>query len=120
MRMKKIYYLSTCDTCRTIIKRLGGLKDFVWQDIKTEPMTLSQLKEMKEMAGSYEALFSRRAIKYKEMGLKDQKLSEKDIQRLILQEYTFLKRPVIIDGDRIYVGNEEKTIAAAELAITKP
>ncbi len=117
--MKKIYYLSTCDTCRTIIKRLGGLKDFEWQDIKTEPMTKSQLKEMKEMAGSYEALFSRRAIKYKEMGLKDQVLQEKDFQRLILQEYTFLKRPVIISGDRIFVGNEEKTVAAAEQAIPK-
>ncbi len=74
---------------------------------------------MKEMAGSYEALFSRRAIKYKEMGLKDQKLTEKDIQRLILQEYTFLKRPVIIDGDKIFVGNEAKTIASAEQFIRK-
>ncbi len=83
-------------------------------------MTKSQLKEMKEMAGSYEALFSRRAIKYKEMGLKDQVLQEKDFQRLILQEYTFLKRPVIISGDRIFVGNEEKTVAAAEQAISKP
>lgn len=118
--MKKIYYLSTCDTCRTIIKRLGGLKDFQWQDIKTEAITNSQLKEMKEMAGSYEALFSRRAIKYKEMGLKDQVLNEKDIQRLILQEYTFLKRPVIISGDMIFVGNEKKTIEAAEQAITNP
>jgi arsenate reductase len=117
--MKKIYYLSTCDTCRTIIKRLGGLKDFECQDIKTEPMTKSQLKEMKEMAGSYEALFSRRAIKYKEMKLKDQVLQENDFQRLILHEYTFLKRPVIIWGDHIFVGNEEKTVAAAEQAIQK-
>ncbi|HSF89047.1 MAG TPA: ArsC/Spx/MgsR family protein [Saprospiraceae bacterium] len=115
--MKKLYYLSTCDTCRTIIKRLGGLEDFKWQDIKTEPMTKSQLKEMKDMAGSYEALFSRRAIKYKEMGLKDQVLQEKDYQRLIMQEYTFLKRPVIIFDDQIFVGNEAKTIAAAERAI---
>ena len=116
--MKKVYYLSTCDTCRSIIKRLGGLKDFEWQDIKTEAITKSQLTEMKRLAGSYEALFSRRAIKYKEMGLKDQVLQEKDFQRLILQEYTFLKRPVIIAGDQIYVGNEEKTVAAAEQAIT--
>lgn len=118
--MKKIYYLSTCDTCRTIIKRLGGLKDFEWQDIKAEPITKSQLMEMKEMAGSYEGLFSRRAIKYKQMGLKDQMLQEKDFQRLILQEYTFLKRPVIISGDMIFVGSEEKVIAAAEQVITRP
>lgn len=117
--MKKIYHLSTCDTCRAIIKRLGGLEDFDKQDIKTELITSTQLKEMKELAGSYEALFSRRAIKYKEMKLKDQVLTENDFKRLILQEYTFLKRPVIIVGDMIFVGNEEKTIVTAENVISK-
>jgi arsenate reductase len=116
--MKKLYYLSSCDTCRAIIKRLGGLEDFVWQDIKLAPITAAQLKEMKDMTGSYEALFSRRAIKYKEMGLKDQVLKEADFKRLILQEYTFLKRPVLISGDKIFVGNEEKTVAAAEMALS--
>jgi arsenate reductase len=117
--MKKIYYLSTCDTCRRIIKRLGGLDDFVKQDIKAEAITAAQLKEMKDLAGSYEALFSRRAIKYKEMGLKDQKLTEADYQRLILQEYTFLKRPVLISGDQIFIGNEDKAVTAAEKALHK-
>jgi len=69
------------------------------------------------MSGSYETLFSRRAIKYKELGLKDQVLQEKDFQRLILKEYTFLKRPVIISGDKLFIGNEEKTVAAAEQSI---
>ena len=89
----------------TIIERLGGMEDFKQQDIKTEPITAVQLKEMRDMAGSYEALFSRRAVKYKEMQLKE----EKDYKRLILEEYTFLKRPVIISGKIIFVGNEEKT-----------
>jgi len=115
--MKKIYYLSTCDTNRRIIRRLGELEDFVRQDIKTEAITAAQLKEMKRLAGTYEALFSRRAIKFKEMGLKDQVLLEDDYRRLILQEYTFLRRPVIIAGDKIFVGNEEKTVAAAEKTI---
>ncbi len=67
---------------------------------------------MKKMAGSYEALFSRRAVKYTEQGLKDKKLNEKDYRELILEEYTFLKRPVAIAGDSIFVGNEKKTIDA--------
>ena len=115
--MKKIYYLSTCDTCREIIKKLGGLQGYDRQDIKTEGITATQLKEMKEMAGTYEALFSKRAIKYKEMNLKDQTLTENDYKRLILQEYTFLKRPVIISGNKIFIGNEKKTVAAAEAVI---
>ena len=89
------------------------------QDIKTELITPTQLKEMKAMAGSYEALFSRRAIKYKTMNLKDQLLTENDYKKLIVEEYTFLKRPVIISNNKIFIGNEEKTIVAAENAIKK-
>ena len=80
------------------------------QDIRTEKITPQQLDEMKQLAGSFESLFSRRALKYKELGLKDKKLDEKAYKKLILQEYTFLKRPVIIIGGHIFVGNEKKTI----------
>ena len=82
------------------------------QDIKTEKITPQQLDEMKALAGSYESLFSRRALKYKEMGLKDKQLTEEDYRRLILDEYTFLKRPVTINGRKIFVGNDKKTVEA--------
>jgi arsenate reductase (glutaredoxin) len=111
--MKKTYYLHTCSTCQRILKETGlENKGFELQDIKTDPITATQLEEMKSMAGSYEVLFSRRAIKYKEMGLKDKSLTENDIRKLILEEYTFLKRPVVIDGDEIFIGNDKKTIEA--------
>ena len=58
------------------------------------------------------ALFSRRAMKYKEMGLKDKNLTEDDYHRLILEEYTFLKRPVTINGKKIFIGNDKKTVEA--------
>ncbi|HRO70361.1 MAG TPA: ArsC/Spx/MgsR family protein, partial [Chitinophagaceae bacterium] len=79
---------------------------------KTEKITPRQLDQMKKMAGSYEALFSRRALKYKELGLKDKSLSEKDYQQYILNEYTFLKRPVVIIGEKIFIGSEKKNVAA--------
>src|ERR1700741_93035 len=109
--MKKIYYLSSCDTCAKIIKELG-LKDkgFTFQDIKTEKITPAQLDEMVKMAGTYEALFSRVALKYKSLGLKDKKLAEKDYRKYILEEYTFLKRPVIINGKQIFIGNSKANI----------
>ena len=115
--MKKIYYLSTCDTCRDIIKRLGGLPDFERQDIKTQPITNGQLKHLKVKAGSYEILFSKRAILYREMNLKEMSLTESDFRKLILKEYTFLKRPVIVFEDQIFIGNEKSIVAAAEKAI---
>lgn len=111
--MKKIYFLSTCSTCTRIIKELGLDDSFEFQDIKTNKITTEQLEQMAKMNGSYESLFSRRAMKYKSMGLKEKTLSETDYKNLILDEYTFLQRPVIIINDKIFVGNAKKTIQAA-------
>lgn len=87
------------------------------QDIKLEKITAVQLDEMKKMSGSYESLFSRRAMKYKELGLKDQKLDEKDYRNYILEEYTFLKRPVVIINNDIFIGSEKKTLEVLKKAV---
>jgi arsenate reductase-like glutaredoxin family protein len=108
--MKKIYYLKTCDTCRRILKEMDT-SAYVLQEIKTEPITVKQLDELYSLTKSYEVLFSRRAKKYKEMDLKNQDLSEKDYRQLILDEYTFLKRPVIINNNEVLVGNTKKSVA---------
>src|SRR5688572_28848866 len=111
--MKKIYHLGSCTTNQKILKDFrADKKGYEMQDIKTEKISPEQLKELRDIFGSYEALFSRRARKYKEMGLKNKKLTEDDYRDLILSEYTFLKRPVIIDGKKISIGSEKKTIEA--------
>src|SRR4051794_2577714 len=104
--MQKIYYLSTCSTCKRILDELNPGKSFTMQDIKKEAITAGQLEEMKNLSGSYESLFSRRSQQYKALNLKDKKLAEADYRDLILSEYTFLKRPVIINGKQIFIGNE--------------
>ena len=115
--MKKIYCLDSCTTCQRILKEIQAEeKGFTLQNIKEEKLTASQLEEMKKLSGSYESLFSRRALKYKEMGLKDQQLTEKDYRRLILEEYTFLKRPVAILDNKIFAGSEKKTVEALRRA----
>jgi arsenate reductase len=111
--MKKIYHLGNCTTCQAILKDLNiSPKDYELQDIKFEKITPAQIDHMRSLAGSYESLFSRRAIKYREKGLKDKELSEKDYRKLILDEYTFLKRPVVILGDKIFIGSEKKNVEA--------
>ena len=111
--MKKVYHLGNCTTCQAILSETGlAKKGFNLQDIKTDPITPAQLDEMKGLAGSYEALFSRRALKYKALGLKDKVLTEKDYRKYILEEYTFLKRPVVISGKQIFVGSEKKNVTA--------
>lgn len=115
--MKRIFHLSTCSTCQRILKEWNPSKDVALQDIKTEPITADQINEMIRLSGSAESLFSRRAMKYKSMGLKDKKLTEKDYRQLILEEYTFLKRPVLVLDDQIFVGNSKKVVAAAADAL---
>ena len=118
--MKKIYHMANCTTSQAIIKATQiDKKGFAMQDIKFEKITPSQLEEMKNMAGSYEALFSRRALKYKELGLKDKSLEEKDYRNFILEEYTFLKRPVVIIDEKIFVGSEKKTVEALKKEVKK-
>ncbi len=112
--MKKIYHLANCTTCQRILKEWQPTADIVLQDIKTEQITPEQLDTMKELAGSYEALFSRKAMKYREMGLHEKELGEDDYRRLILSEYTFLKRPVAVLGKDIFIGNTKAVVAAAK------
>ncbi len=111
--MKKIYHLSSCNTCQRIIKELQPLDDFVLQDIKTESITKEQLEEMRKLTDSYESLFSRRAVLFRERDLKNKYLTDDDYKNLILEHYTFLKRPVIIVDDTIFIGNSKKVVAAA-------
>ena len=107
--MKKLYFLQTCDTCRRILKEIN-LEGFDKHEIKANPITVSQLEEMYSFSNSYEALFNKRAKKYKSMGLKNEVITEDDYRQFILEEYTFLKRPVFLVENDIFIGNSKKEI----------
>ena len=115
--MIKAYYLAQCSTCQRILNELSWKGQL--QHIRTEKIRAEQLDQMAKMSGSYESLFSRRALKYKSMGLKNKSLIETDYRQLILEEDTFLKRPVFIVNDKIFVGNSKKTIQALSSALNE-
>jgi arsenate reductase (glutaredoxin) len=115
--MKHIWYLSTCSTCQRILLEVKPGPEVVLQDIKVDKITPEQIDLMKKLAGSYEALFSRKALKYRSMGLDKEDLVEKDYRDLILTEYTFLKRPVAIIGDRIFIGNTKAVVEQLKQAL---
>lgn len=115
--MKKFYYLSTCDTCKRIMKELSLPIDYILQDIKATPLSENDVEFMHQMTGSYEELFSKRARLYKERNLKEKDLKEDDFKQLLLDHYTFLKRPVLINNDEIFVGNSKKTIEMAQKSL---
>lgn len=84
------------------------------QDIKEKPLDEKDLEDLKKLAGSYEALFSRRARLFRERGLHEQPLKEEDYKSLLLEHYTFLKRPVLVYDRSIFIGNSKKTVEAAK------
>lgn len=90
---------------------------FIKHDIKTQGITEDELENLSTLAGDYETLFSRRAKLYQERNLKDKNLSEEDFRNLILEHYTFLKRPVIVNNNEIFIGSAAKTVAAAKKSI---
>ena len=111
--MKKIYYLSSCDTCKKIIKEINPGNDIELQDIKVQNIDSDTLDWLKNKVGSYEALFSKRAIKFRSLGLNEMNLTEEDYKKYILEEYTFLKRPFIINGEDVFIGNAKKEVERA-------
>lgn len=112
--MNRCYYLPNCDTCKRIIKTLELPESVALVDIKREPLTRDALEHLQALVGSYEALFSKRAQLYKQRNLKDQALEETDFKALLLEHYTFLKRPVLVYQNKVFVGNSKKVVEAAK------
>ena len=80
-------------------------------------VTAEELDAMHAHAGSYEALFSRRAMKFRSMGLAERNLSEDDYRQLILEEYTFLKRPVLLTENAVFAGSAKASVEGARAAL---
>lgn len=113
--MDVFYYLSSCDTCKRILKTLD-LPDSITQiDIKKNPLDEPQLQALYEITKSYEALLNKRAQKLKEIDKSS--LTEEKIKTLLLAHYTFLKRPVLFYKNQLFVGNAKGVIEDAKIAL---
>ena len=108
--MRIFYYLSTCQTCKRIIKDLD-LNDSIQKiDIKKTPINKDQLNYLYKIEGSYENLINKRAMLFKTLGLRNKALEENDYKKLLLEHYTFLKRPVLAYDNNLFIGNSSNVI----------
>ena len=114
--MKKGYFLQTCDTCKRILKEVNT-NGFELQEIKSNPINATQLAEMYALSGSYENLFNKRARLYKSLDLKNKIISETNYKQYLLDEYTFLKRPVFIIENEILIGNSKRVVEELRLKL---
>lgn len=111
--MQKVFYLKTCGTCTKILKQFD-LTDWELREIKSKPITEEELAQMYSKTQSYEALFSRRSTQIKAQNIEIKSLKEEDFKNLILNHYSFLKRPVFLTDKEIFVGNEKKNVENLE------
>ena len=107
--MKKVFYLNSCDTCRKILAKFD-LKQWELREIKKSPITAEELEDMRKLTNSYEELFSKKSTQIKLRELNPKTLTEDDYKELLLDHYTFLKRPVFLTDKEIFIGNEKKNI----------
>lgn len=106
-----MYWLPYCSTCvkaeQFLLDKGVKIKRFV--NLKEERLSRAEVEKLVRLIGGAEKLFSKRAMKYRSMGLDKMTLTEEDMIRYMTEEYTFIKRPVIVLSDqRILAGFSAK------------
>ena len=104
------YWLPNCSTCQKAKKHIErhGIRDFVLRDIKEDPLTREEVARLAKQLGGAEELFSRRAVKYRELKLNERVLANDEMLDLMADEYTFLKRPILVYKGKAIAGFFEK------------
>ncbi len=101
-----------CSTCRKARKYLEDKGvEFESRHIVENNPTADELREWIRISG-YPArkFFNTSGIKYREMGLKDRMdlMTDDEKIELLSTDGMLVKRPILVDGDRIFVGFKEK------------
>ncbi len=104
------YGLPDCTTCKKALRRLDyhRVTNVKKRNIKEEPLIRAEVEKLATLLGGAENLFSRRSIKYRELGLRDKTLSKAEMLDLMVSDYTFLKRPILTAGGDAIAGFFEK------------
>jgi arsenate reductase len=89
--------------------------DVVLREIKSAPITTEELEQLKAHFSSYEELFNKRAVKFRAMDAST--LKDADYKKLLLSDYTFLKRPVLLLENNAFAGNSKAVVEKMSLSI---
>ena len=117
--MKKIYYLSTCSTCKTIINTWNLNDSIKLVDVKKTPISSKDLEYIYSITKSYEELFNKRALLFRGIKKEVKNITEELYKELILKHYSFLKRPILIIKKKLFIGNSKETVLKAKLELAK-
>ena len=117
--MKKVFYLSSCSSCKKILKFWQLKSSINIVNIKKDPISKKDLESIYKIANSYEVLFNKRAQLFRKIKKESKKISEKDYKDLILAHYSFLKRPLLVIEEKLFMGNSKETVIDAKIELDK-
>lgn len=103
-----LYGIPTCDTCKRALKTLTAAgKDVTFRDIRAEPLSTAEIAAIVDEFGS-------RAVNQQSTTWRafTDFLKASDPEAQIAAQPTVMKRPVIRDGDRWFLGWDSATEAA--------
>ena len=108
----KVLCYPKCGTCKKALKWLddNGIK-YEYRHIGEENPTKDELKNWYEKSGlPLKKFFNTSGLKYKELNLKDRipQMTEEEIFDLLSTDGMLVKRPILIDGDKVLVGFKEE------------
>ncbi|HIV85337.1 MAG TPA: arsenate reductase family protein [Candidatus Monoglobus merdigallinarum] len=100
-----------CSTCKKAQKWLdeNGI-EYILRDIKSEKPTASELKTWYKNSGlPLKRFFNTSGMLYRSLGLKDKlnAMTEDEMLELLASDGMLVKRPIIVDGERVLVGFKE-------------
>jgi arsenate reductase-like glutaredoxin family protein len=103
-----LYGIPTCDTCKKALKALERAgKDVTFRDIRANPLTQAEVDRIVQEFGS--KAVNQQSTTYRSF---NDFLTASDPEAQIMAQPTVMKRPVIQDGDRWYLGWDSATEAA--------
>ncbi|MEB3287316.1 MAG: arsenate reductase family protein [Vampirovibrionales bacterium] len=109
--IETFYWLPYCSTCvkaeQHLLSKGASIQKYV--NLKENPLSKTEVLKLCKLIGGPDKLFSKRAMKYRSMGLDKMTLGDEDLVGYMCQEYTFIKRPVLVtNDDKILAGFSAK------------
>lgn len=106
--MLHVIGIKNCDTIRKTRKWLDAHEvEYEFIDLKKEPLTLDEIKELEYKVG-LDVLVNKRGTTYRKLGLKDKDLSDKEMVEILEQNQSMIKRPVLVEEEAVLVGFDEE------------
>ncbi|GHC48760.1 arsenate reductase family protein [Neogemmobacter tilapiae] len=103
-----LYGISTCDTCKKALKALQAADHKVeFRDIRQSPLSEAEIAELVGEFG--DRLINKQSTTYRGF---NEFLRESEAEAQLAAQPTVMKRPVIRDGDSLYLGWDEDVQAA--------